>query len=173
MEGGGQASDLRLVIGRNIAPPNLLRAPRCKLTSKHCARSRFCRSHRRGGKLQTAFNIGTDVFAFASAAFGVGGIQFINTAAGNFPGSGVNTVVLQTFDNDNNPATPFGAGNAANLIANQITSPGPGFFIYFNSGLDLPRLVYSTDLSDNQADLKILARLLNLSGQAGRDGVIW
>ena len=34
---------------------------------------------------------------------------------------------------------------------------GPGFFIYFNSGLDLPRLVYSTDLSDNTADLKVLA----------------
>jgi hypothetical protein len=29
------------------------------------------------------------------------------------------------------------------------------------------RLVYSTDLSDNTADLKILARMTNLTGQAG------
>jgi hypothetical protein len=47
----------------------------------------------------------------------------------------------------------------------QVTSPGAGFFIYFNSGLDLPRLVYSTDLSDNMADLKVLARITNLEGQ--------
>ena len=90
---------------------------------------------------------------------------------GSLPTSGVNIIVLQTFDNDGNPATPFGAGNAANLIADQITSPGAGFFIYFNSGLDLPRLVYSTDLNDNTADLKVLFRMTNLTGQAGRDPI--
>jgi hypothetical protein len=31
--------------------------------------------------------------------------------------------------------------------------------------------VYSTDLSDENADLKVLARLLNLNGQAGRDAL--
>lgn len=60
-------------------------------------------------------------------------------------------------------------GNAANLIAAQVTSPGPGFFLYFNSGLDLPRSVFSTDLNDETADLKVLARLTNLTGQPGRD----
>jgi hypothetical protein len=79
----------------------------------------------------------------------------------------VNIIVLETLDNDANPATPFGAGSAANLIAGQIMTPGPGFFIYFNSGLDLPRLVFSTDLDDNTADLKVLFRMTNLSGQPG------
>jgi hypothetical protein len=80
-------------------------------------------------------------------------------------------VILRTFDDDANTATAFGAGNAANLIASQITTPGPGFFMYFNQGLDLPRLVFSTDLNDNTADLKILFRMTNLTGQAGRDGM--
>jgi hypothetical protein len=79
--------------------------------------------------------------------------------------------VLQTFDNDANPLTPFGAGNAADLIASRITTSGPGFFVYFNQGLDLPRLVYSTDLSDHNADLKILARMLNLNGAEGRNAI--
>ena len=33
------------------------------------------------------------------------------------------------------------------------------------------RLVYSTDLSDSTADLKILFRLENLTGQGGRDAL--
>jgi hypothetical protein len=80
-------------------------------------------------------------------------------------------VVLQTYDDDNNPLTPFGARNAADLIANRITTPGPGFFIYFNQDLNLPRLVYSSGLSDNNADLKILARMLNLFGPNGQNAI--
>jgi hypothetical protein len=56
---------------------------------------------------------------------------------------------------------------AANAIAAQITTSGPGFFIYFNDGLQLPRLVYSADLSDPTADLAVLARLQNLNGAPG------
>jgi hypothetical protein len=119
-----------------------------------------------GNELFTDFNIATDVFAFNPTVFGIDQILFVNDLAGNLPASDVNVVVLQTLDNDADPTTPFGAGAAANLIAGQITQPGPGFFIYFNSGLDLPRLVYSIDLSDNTADLKILARLTNLGGQS-------
>ena len=107
-----------------------------------------------------------------STVFSAGNqVLFANDVVGNLPTSGVNVIVLQTFDDDGNPVTPFGAGNAANLIADQITSPGAGFFIYFNSGLDLPRLVYSTDLNDNTADLKILFRMTNLTGQDGRDAI--
>jgi hypothetical protein len=124
-----------------------------------------------GGEIHITFDTATDVFAFDPDVFGVYGVtalSFVNDVAGNIPPTGVNVVVLRTFDNDNDPATPFGAGAAATLIANQITSPGAGFFIYFNSGLNLPRLVFSTDLSDNTADLKVLARLLNLTAnQAG------
>ena len=118
------------------------------------------------------FSIPTDLFALESTVFGVGNsVNFANNVVSNLPTGGVNVIVLQTFDNDANPATPFAAGNAADLIASQITTPGPGFFIYFNQGLDLPRLVFSTDLNDNTADLKILFRMTNLTGQGGRDAI--
>jgi hypothetical protein len=116
------------------------------------------------------FSVLTDVFSLESTVFGTGGtVNFFNGPAASLPAGGLNVIVLETFDDDANPATPFAAGNAANLIAAQITTPGPGFFIYFNQGLDLPRLVYSTDLNDNTADLKILFRMTNLTGQTGRD----
>lgn len=119
-----------------------------------------------GDELFTPFNVATDVFAFDPTVFGIGSILFASGLAANLPATGVNTVVLQSLDNDGDPGTPFGAGSAANLIADQITASGPGFFVYFNSGLNLPRLVYSTNLSDPTADLKILARLTNLSSSA-------
>ena len=125
-----------------------------------------------GGEPSITFNPGVDQFQFDLAAFGPYGvgptILFVNDVVGNIPGTNVNTVVLRTFDNDANLATPFGAGNAANLIADRLTAPTPGFFIYFNQGLDLPRLVFSTNLDDNTADLKILARMTNLTGTAGQ-----
>ena len=51
---------------------------------------------------------------------------------------------------------------SVNDLAAQISVSTPGFFVYFNTGLNLPRLVYSADLSDNTADLAVLARLTNL-----------
>jgi hypothetical protein len=120
-----------------------------------------------GSELFTAFDIAADVFEFSSFVFGIDEILFANALAGNLPTSDVNVVVLQSLDNDGDPTTPFGAGNAATLIAEQITQPGPGFFIYFNSGLHLPRLVFSTDLSDNTSDLKVLARLTDFLDQPG------
>jgi hypothetical protein len=125
-----------------------------------------------GMELFTDFDIASDRFALDRRVFGFdGSIHFANDLVGNLPPSGLNVVVLQTFDNDGIPATPFLAGIAANLIAEQITAPGPGFFVYFNSNLDLPRLVFSTDLSDNTADLKVLARLQNLTGADGRAAI--
>lgn len=122
-----------------------------------------------GGEDFITFSTASDVFSFNPAVFAIGNsTQFASGLAANLPTSGVNAIVLLSFDDDANAATAFGAGNAANLIAAQTTSPGAGFFIYFNSGLDLARLVYSTDLNDNTADLKIIARMTNLSGQAGR-----
>lgn len=129
-----------------------------------------------GGEPSITFNIATDQFAFDRATFAAYGfgpnISFINDVIGNIPTSGPNVIVLRTFDDDGNAATAFGAGNAATLIANRLTTPTPGFFIYFNSGLDLPRLVFSTDLNDSTADLKILARMTNFTGQAGRDAQV-
>jgi hypothetical protein len=117
-----------------------------------------------------SFNTAGDVFAFDTNAFGQGGpLVVANGLAANLPTGGANVIVLRDFDNDNNAGTPFVAGTAADLIAARVATPGAGFFIYFNSVLDVPRLVFSTDLNDNTADLKIIARLTNLTGQAGRD----
>jgi hypothetical protein len=109
-----------------------------------------------------------DVFAFSSQIFNVG--SQINFAAGTvdqLPTGGANVLVLQTLDDPNNPTAPFLAGNAADVIATQVKTPGAGFFIYFNSKLQLDRLVFSTNLADPTADLSVVARLTNLSGQAG------
>lgn len=89
-------------------------------------------------------------------------LVFANGTAAGLP-NGANMIVLQEF-----PAA-LNAGAAATLIANQLTTPGAGFFIYFNTGLNLPRLVYSTDLSDPTADLQVVARFTNLVGDDGRD----
>lgn len=125
-----------------------------------------------GGEPSLTFNIATDVLAFERSVFNMGNtISFANGVAGVLPTSGLNAIVLQSFDDDASTATAFGAGNAANLLADQITTHGSGVFVYFNSGLDLARLVYSTDLSDNTSDLKILARFTNLSGQGGRNAI--
>jgi hypothetical protein len=124
-----------------------------------------------GGEDFISFSPATDLFSLDAATFGVSGpVHFVNAVAAGVP-DGVNVVVLESFDNDNNPLTPFGAGNAADLIADRITTPGAGFFVYFNQGLDLPRLVFSTDLSDSNADLKVLARMLNLNGAQGRNAL--
>lgn len=117
------------------------------------------------GEPSITFNIGSDVLTIDPSVFGVSGpVSFANGLASTLPAGGVNVIVLESFDDDSSTATPFGAGNAANLIAAQITTPGAGFFIYFNQGLNLPRLVYSTDLNDPTADLAILARFPNLAG---------
>lgn len=113
-----------------------------------------------GGEPSLTFDIASDVLAIDAQTFGLSQINFANALSTALPTSGVNFIVLQN-------GAPLAAGTAANAIAEQITEPGAGFFIYFNSGLDLPRLVYSTDLSDPTADLAILARFTNLSGPEG------
>jgi hypothetical protein len=125
-----------------------------------------------GGEDFLSFFVASDVFSIDAIAFGVAGpVRFVDSTAANLPTGGVNVVVLQDFDNDANPLTPFGAGNAADLIASRITERGAGFFIYFNQALNLPRLVFSTDLSSSDSDLKVPARMLNLTGQEGRNAI--
>ena len=125
-----------------------------------------------GGEPFIEFSAPADVFSFEGSFFAfVADIGFANGTIGSIPAAGTNVAVLRTFDDDNNAATAFGAGNAANLLAEQITTPGAGLFVYFNSGLNLARLVYSSDLSDNTADLKILARMTNLTGVPGQDAM--
>lgn len=119
-----------------------------------------------GGEFFINFNTASESFVFSGPAFGMTELRFANGLANSIPAN-ANVIVLQNTDNDDNPLTPFGAGNAADILASRITTPGPGLFIYFNSSLKLPRLVYSDDLSRNTADLKILARMLGLNGKSG------
>lgn len=119
-----------------------------------------------GGEPFITFDPATDVFVFDPVIFNVSApLSFYNGLGSALPASGAEVIVLQ------DSTVPFNAGLAANLIAGQVTTPGAGFFIYFNSGLDLPRLVYSPNLDDETSDLKIMARMTNLGGQAGRDSL--
>src|SRR4051812_37404995 len=71
-----------------------------------------------------SFSPATDVFSVRSSVFGVGSdLHFFNGSAPLIPAGSENVIVLETFDNDNNAQTPFGAGNAADLIASQVTTP--------------------------------------------------
>ncbi len=119
----------------------------------------------------TDFSLEEDRFQLDASDFGVvGPLSFVNATADDLPTGGVNVIVLQ---NSENPAGgDFLAGTAANLIAEKIEEPGPGFFVYFNSRLKVNRLVYSTDLSDPTADLKIVARDTKLEGQDAIDALL-
>jgi hypothetical protein len=125
-----------------------------------------------GGEPTIVLTAPPNIFSFQGGVFGaIVPFSFANGVIADVPPAGTNVVVLRTFDDDNNAATPFGAGNAANLIAERITTSGPGLFVYFNSALMLPRLVYSTNLSENTADLKILARMTLPGGSPGQQGL--
>jgi hypothetical protein len=119
-------------------------------------------------RLLPSFNISADVFVFSATAFNLspGPLSFTNSTAAALAPSGYQVTVLRDTDNDANPATPFNAGAAANLIANAVTTDGAGFFIYANSALGVNRLVYSTNLNSATADLSILARILSPTGAA-------
>lgn len=111
------------------------------------------------------FNVGTDRFTFNLSVFGLNSLNFFSGFGADLPSSGVNMISLL------DAPTPFNAGLAANLIAEQTETDGAGFFMYFNSNLNLNRLVYSANLNDNTADLKILARIVSPSGQGAIDAL--
>ncbi|MEO1679704.1 MAG: calcium-binding protein [Pseudomonadota bacterium] len=123
----------------------------------------------------TDFDFGQDTFAFNATDFGVDALHFASADA-NAPGAadaldGANVIVLQNADSDGDPDTPFLAGTAANQIADLVDEDGAGFFVYFNTNLDLNRLVYSENLNDATADLKIVARQTDLTGQDAIDAL--
>jgi hypothetical protein len=114
-----------------------------------------------------SFDFATDTFAFDAVVFGLGSsLSFVNALVADIPAAGANVIVLRSTDNDADPATPFAAGNAASLVAAQITADGAGFFVYHNSALNVNRLVYSTNLNDATADLSVLARIASPTGAA-------
>jgi hypothetical protein len=115
-----------------------------------------------GGEPSLTFDIATDVIVFDSAQFGVTNpLSFFNGLVADLPPGGADVIVVQ------DTGTPFLAGIAADLIAAQVTTSGAGFFMYFNTNLQLARLVYSTDLGDAESDLAVLARFTNIAGPEG------
>ena len=119
------------------------------------------------------FDVEEDAFRFLLSAFDEVGppLNFVNASADRLPASGVNTIVLQNADDDNDLSTVFNAGSAANLIAGSVTEDTGGFFVYFNSALDINRLVYSNDLSSTTSDLAILAAIESPTGQGAIDAL--
>ena len=113
------------------------------------------------------FDQANDRFVLDLSQFNAGSsLSFASASLASPPAVGSNVIVMRETDDDGNAATAFGAGNAANLIANMVTTDGAGFFIYSNSALGVNRLVYSTNLNVNTADLSILARIESPNGAA-------
>jgi Ca2+-binding RTX toxin-like protein len=123
----------------------------------------------------TDFTFADDRFVLDAASFGVTGPVTVTSLDGNATGAaiptGTNVVVLLNSDNDANPATAFNARSAATQIAGLTSTDGAGFFVYFNSALQLNRLVFSSNLNDPNAALQIVARLTDLTGQAAIDAL--
>ena len=112
-----------------------------------------------------SFDFSQDRFVFDNAGFLLGGsLAFFSGPAAGLPGSGFNVIVVQDTDNDGNPATPFNAGSAANLIADALDTDGAGLFVYHNSTLGVNRLVYASNLNSRNGDLAILARITSPTG---------
>lgn len=105
-----------------------------------------------------AFDVYSDRFVFDPSAY-LGAfalnneLVFANGLSSSLPASGANLIVIQ------DTSASFNAGAAANAIASAITSDGAGFFIYHNVALGVNRLVYSSNLNLNTADLAVLVRI--------------
>ncbi len=105
------------------------------------------------------FDVAYDRFVFDPAFFAIGDtLAFGSGLAATLAPSGLNAIVVH----DTSPT--FGAGTAANLIADAVQTDGAGFFVYSNRVLGVNRLVYSTNLNLATADLSILARIESPSG---------
>ncbi len=113
------------------------------------------------------WDVNADAFQLDATDFNViGNLSVFNDVAANLPaGGGLNVIVLQDTEDPNNPGSAFNAGAAADLIAAEVSQPGAGFFIYWNSGLMINRLVYSENLADPEAAFTVLANINTLSGQ--------
>jgi hypothetical protein len=122
----------------------------------------------------SGFNTSTDRLVFDTRVFDITApLGFSNSFGANLPAGGAEVIVLRDIDADGNLQNGIlnNAGLSANLIAGGVDTPGAGFFLYYNSVLDLNRLVYSTDLSSPLADLKIIARFTDVTGSAAQSGL--
>lgn len=112
-----------------------------------------------------SFDVTTDQFGLLLSTFGLSGpLRFVNALATNLPpAAGANAIVLRDSVNPANGG-PFNAGVAANVIADALTTDGAGFFVYFNTALNINRLVFSPNLNVATSDLAILAAIQSPTG---------
>ena len=118
--------------------------------------------------LITDFDFAEDKYRFNAIDFDVDGDVNFTAVDANAEGAsiapGTNVVAVLNSNDANDPNAPFAAGTAANQIAELTTEDGAGFFAYFNSGLELNRVVYSTNLNDASADLNVISQQTDLTG---------
>lgn len=106
-----------------------------------------------------SFDFNSDRFVFDTSAFTLTSeLGFASGLSTSLPASGANLIVIR------DTSASFNAGAAGNAIANAVTVDGAGFFVYHNVGLGVNRLVYSSNLNLNTADLSVLARIEAPSG---------
>ena len=105
------------------------------------------------------FDVDADRYRLFRDTFGItDDLKFQNLfAGGGNIADDANVIVLQNADDDNDPSTVFNAGSALRLIEANTDQDRAGFFVYFNSALDINRLVFANNLSDATAGLVILA----------------
>lgn len=116
-----------------------------------------------GGAPQTpvaSFDLTSDVFALVAQTFGVSSpLTFQNVlASGGNVSDAANVIVVQ------NTAATFNARTAVQTIAANTGVDRPGFFVYFNTGLSIDRLVFAANLNDPNSTLQILAAIQSPTG---------
>ena len=123
----------------------------------------------------TDFNFAEDRYRFSTNDFDVSGNVKFTAVDANAEGAsiapGTNVVSLLNSNNAETPDAPFLAGTAANQIAELTSEDGAGFFVYSNSNLEQNRVVYSTNLNDADADLKVISRQTDLTGAEAIDAL--
>mmetsp|Transcript_11038 Transcript_11038/g.32015 ORF Transcript_11038/g.32015 Transcript_11038/m.32015 type:complete len:505 (-) Transcript_11038:1972-3486(-) len=124
------------------------------------------------------FSFDTDTIVFSPQDFRVFGLNFVSAFLVGADGLGdsptdinaipANTNLWVLTNPDNGQPDAFNARAAATQIAGVVNdkgaTPGAGFFIYFNEGLQLTRLVWTPKLSNAQANLVVLARFVDSKG---------
>ena len=121
------------------------------------------------------FDFAEDRYLFNATDFDlVGDVNFAAVDANAEDASiapGTNVVAVLNSNDAEDPNAPFAAGTAADQIAELTSEDGAGLFSYFNSGLEVNRLVYSTNLNDANADLKVVSRQTDLIGSDAIDAL--
>lgn len=103
----------------------------------------------------TDFQVDEDNFALGRDALGLSKLSFSDGKVADLSGS-ANVLVLQD-------SFPNGFVAAQTIADNNELTGGAGVFIYYNSNLQIDRLVYSADLAHG-GNISVLANLQNVTG---------